>query len=81
MAQKQRGELPFEISPLLSDFSKIWFGVQITPIVTPELLGTCELAPAFPLLFRHSIRCKSFLVPSIRLQLPGCFCEFRSRPS
>ena len=36
MAQKQRGELPFEISPLLSDFSKIWFGVQITPIVTPE---------------------------------------------
>jgi len=36
---------------------------------------------AFPLPFRHSIRCKSFLVPSIRLQLPGCFCEFRSRPS
>src|SRR5579871_472547 len=32
--KKLRGELPFEISPLLSDFSKIWFGIQITPIVT-----------------------------------------------
>src|SRR5215813_7612918 len=40
--QTRRGEFPYGISPLLSDFSKIWFGFQITPFVTPELLGICK---------------------------------------
>src|SRR5215813_14241196 len=47
-AEKRRGEFPCGISPLLSDFSKIWFGFQITPFVTPESFGACKPCGSLP---------------------------------
>jgi hypothetical protein len=67
---KQRGDLSCERPPLLSDFSKTWFGFQITADVTSRLFGTygrtrVSRTPSF-------LRCKSFLVPSRCSQLPEC---------
>jgi hypothetical protein len=67
---KQRGDFSCERSPLLSDFSKTWFGFQVTADITPELFGTCgrtrvSRTPSF-------LRCKSFPVPSRCSQLPDC---------
>ena len=56
--------------PLYSDFSEIWFGFQITTLVTPESFGTHELTPAFASLFYDHTRCKNFPT-AVRLQLPG----------
>ena len=41
-------------------------------LVTSDLFETCERSPLFPVLFRHHIRCTSFLVPSVSSQFPGC---------
>src|SRR5277367_5632576 len=67
---KQRDGFSCEKPPLLSDFSKTWFGFQITADVTSKLFGTYEQArvsrtPSF-------FRCKSFPVPSRCSQLPEC---------
>jgi hypothetical protein len=51
-------------------FSEIWFGFQITALVTPESFGTYELTPVFTSLFHDHSRCKK-LPTAIRLQLPG----------
>ena len=68
-----------ESRPLLSDFSKIWFGFQITAAVTPEIVWYLRAEPAFPNQFRCSVRCKSFLVPSVDAQFPECLRESRFR--
>jgi hypothetical protein len=67
---KLRGDFSCEKPPLLSDFSKTWFGFQVTADVTPKLFGTYGQArvsrtPSF-------LRCKSFLVPSRRSRFPDC---------
>src|SRR6266576_971056 len=61
--------------PLLSDFSKIWFGAQITTDCHSGSVRSlrAELAP--PVLFRHSIRCKSFPGPCLSSQFPECFAS------
>lgn len=68
--KKRRGDFPCGISPLLSDFSKIWFGLQITTTLSPRTgSGPANLAarPSFTLC--GSLRCKSFLgsIQSFRL--------------
>jgi hypothetical protein len=56
--------------PLYSDFSEIWFGFQITTLVTPESFGTHKLTPAFTSLFYDHPRCENFPIAA-GLQLPG----------
>jgi hypothetical protein len=62
--QKQKGDFSFEISPFAIRFSKIWFGTQITASRHFRIVRSLRAEPALPVPFRHSIRCKSFLVPS-----------------
>ena len=77
---KAKGRGPLRKSrPLLSDFSKTWFGFQITAAVTPEIVWYLRAEPAFPNQFRCSVRCKSFLVPSVDAQFPECLREIRCR--
>jgi|ERR1700722_12614738 hypothetical protein len=59
--QKRKGELSCENSPPLFRFSEIWFGFQITTLVTPESFGTHELTSAFTSLLYDHTRCKSLL--------------------
>jgi hypothetical protein len=47
-SHKRRGDFSFEISPPLSEFSKIWFGARSQLIATSELFGACERSPWFP---------------------------------
>ena len=68
--QKRKGEFSCENSPPLFRFSEIWFGFQITTLVTPESFGTYELTSAFTSLFYDYTRCKS-LPTAVRPQLPG----------
>ncbi len=70
---KAKGDFPFEISPPLSDFSKTWFGAQVTTDCHSGIVRVLRAELALPALFRHSIRCKSFLGPSISSQFPECF--------
>jgi hypothetical protein len=59
--------------PLLSDFSKTWFGYQITADWRFRIIWFLRVVPALPSLFRRAVRCKSFS-RSIRCnQLPDCF--------
>ena|SRR5580698_2221467 len=76
--EKLRGDFSCERSPLLAEFSKTWFGAQVTTIVTPKLFGVCGFGPAFPVL-RCEIRCKSFLVPPVAARLPGVLRESHLR--
>jgi hypothetical protein len=46
-AQKRKGDFSREISPSLFRLSEIWFGFQITTLVTPESFGTHEPQPVF----------------------------------
>jgi hypothetical protein len=50
---------------------------RIAPVSTRHFRVVRDLRaePAFPVPFRHSIRCKSFLVPSVSSQFPGCLPE------
>jgi hypothetical protein len=57
----------------VSDFSKIWFGAQITATRHFRIVRSLRAEPALPVLFRYSIRCKSFLGPSFSSQFPECF--------
>ena len=73
--QKRRGDFSFEISPLLSDFSKTWFGAQITTDGHFGIVRSLRAELALPVLFRHSIRCESFPGPSRSSQFPECFAS------
>lgn len=61
--------------PFLSDFSKIWFGAQITATRHFRIVRSLRAEPVLPVHFRHSIRCKSFLVPCRSSQFPECFAS------
>jgi hypothetical protein len=65
--------------PSLSDFSKIWFGAQITTTRYFRIARSFRAEPALPVRFRHSIRCKSFLVPCQSSQFPEVLRESRCR--
>jgi hypothetical protein len=75
IAQKLRGDLSFEISPQLSDFSKTWFGAQVTTTRHFRVVRYLRAKPALPVRFRRSIRCKSFLVLSTSSQSPECLAS------
>jgi hypothetical protein len=79
--RKAKGRFSFESRPLLSDFRRPGSVPRSQLLVTPEGFGSFEPKPALPVVFRHSVPCKSFLVPSIGSQFPDCFCEFRCRAS
>jgi hypothetical protein len=69
---------PFPGGRQQSDFSKIWFGDQITTLSyrnSPECAGMNPLTVCS----RYYVCCKSFLVLSVCLQSPECFREFRCR--
>jgi hypothetical protein len=66
--------------PLFSDFSKIWFGAQITTDCYFRLVRYLRAEPALPILLRFHIRCKSFLVPSKSSQFPDCFVSSVAGP-
>jgi hypothetical protein len=71
--RKAKGRFPFrEVAPY-SPISRRPGSVSRSQlIVTTESSGSCERSPRFPFLFRRSVRCKSFLVPSRCLQFPEC---------
>jgi hypothetical protein len=76
VVHKSEGAISLSRSrPLLTDFSKIWFGVQITTDCHSRIVRSLRAELALPVHFRHSIRCKSFLGPSISSQFPGCFAS------
>jgi hypothetical protein len=71
--QKRRGDFSFEISPPLSEFSKIWFGARSQLIVTSESSGTCERSPRFPYSSVFTFAVRAFLVSIQSSQFPDCF--------
>jgi hypothetical protein len=66
ISRKAKGRFSFEIRPSLSDFSKIWFGAQITATRHFRMVRSLRAEPALPVLSRYSIHCKSFLVPCVK---------------
>jgi hypothetical protein len=66
--------------PLYSDFSEIWFGFQITTLVTLESFGTHKLTPAFTSLFYDHPRCKNFpTAAGLQLPEPSLVADSRRR--
>jgi hypothetical protein len=76
--KKAKGRFLSRDLALSSDFSEIWFGFQITTLVTPESFGTHELTPAFTSLFYDHTRRKNFPT-AVRFQLPGLNLVAESR--
>jgi len=47
LGEKAKGRFSCERSPLLTEFSKIWFGPRSQLLTTPELFGTYEPSPPY----------------------------------
>lgn len=53
VSTKAKGELPFEISPLLSDFRRPGSVHRSQLLVMSKFFGTCEQSPPFPVPRHH----------------------------
>ena len=73
---KAKGRFLFrDLAPYFPIFRRPGSVPRSQLIVTSESFGPRERSPRFPSLFRHHIRYKSFLVPSVGSQFPECFAS------
>jgi hypothetical protein len=68
---KAKGELPFEISPLLSDFRRPGSVHRSQLLVMSKFFGTCEQSPPFPVP-RHHVSLRELSCSIRGIQFPEC---------
>jgi hypothetical protein len=73
MGQKSKGAISLAgFRPFISDFLKVWFGVQTTASVTSKSSETCEpCGPRFPNFPVVPSAVRAFSVPSPALSFPN----------
>jgi hypothetical protein len=76
---KRKGDLPCERPPFLSDFLKLWFGFQITTLLSRSYSILTNLRPRFPHSSVTHFVVRAFSLPPFTFQLPGLLLEFRCR--
>ena len=59
---KRKGGFPCGKPPFLSDFLKLWFGFQITTLLSRSYQAFANRSPRSPNSFRDPTRCTSFLI-------------------
>jgi hypothetical protein len=79
--KSERGDFPFENSPLRSDLSKIRFGYLITRLSSRKPSRPRKLSPRFPLSSVLTLIARASYLPLSTIQFPGRPRESRYRSS